>query len=119
MKRLLLITFLVCCEFVQAQQWAGVLAPARAISWQNTGIPGGLPDASWSQCGSTIAPYGTSGSPGSTSTINSQINGCAAPTQTGSLSNPMAGNAVAWTYGSAAASGINVSGPVLKGPTAQ
>ncbi len=43
----------------------------------------------------------------------------AAPTQTGSLSNPMAGNAVAWTYGSAAASGINVSGPVLKGPTAQ
>ncbi len=80
MKRLLFITFLICCEFAQAQQWAGVLAPARAISWQNAGIPGGLPDASWSQCGSTIAPYGTSGSPGSTSTINSQISGCAANT---------------------------------------
>jgi hypothetical protein len=44
----------------------------------------------------------------------------AAPTQTtSSNAGVMAGSAVAWTYGSAAASGINVSGPVLKGPTAQ
>lgn len=63
-----------------AQPWSGVIAPSRAIDWRNAGIPGGLPDAAWTQCGSTIAPYGTSGSPASTSAINTVISGC--PTQT-------------------------------------
>lgn len=35
-----------------------------------------MPDGSWTQCGATIAPYGTSGAPASTSTINSQLLGC-------------------------------------------
>jgi hypothetical protein len=46
------------------------------MDWTGAGIPGGLPDANWTQCGSTIAAYGTSGSPGLTSTINSVIAGC-------------------------------------------
>src|SRR5580704_3169202 len=62
------------------QLWSGVISPTRAITWSNAGIPGGLPDGSWTQCGSTIAPYGSSGSPGSTSTINSQLSACGAKT---------------------------------------
>jgi hypothetical protein len=66
---------------LQAQQlWSGILSPSRAINWTNAGIPGGVPDGRWTQCGATIAPYGSSGSPASTSTINSQIAQCSAQT---------------------------------------
>src|SRR5206468_240434 len=31
--------------------------PARAIRWQdNAGVPGGIPSASWTQCGATLSP---------------------------------------------------------------
>jgi hypothetical protein len=69
-----------------AQQWSGVLSSERAVDWSKAGLgvdgypPGVLPSATWTQCGATIAPYGTSSSPGSTSTINTQIAGCAANT---------------------------------------
>ncbi len=71
---------LLLSSFSHAQLWTGIIAPSRAIGWSQAGIPGGLPDGNWTQCGSTIAPYGTSGSPASTSAINSQISGCAANT---------------------------------------
>jgi len=57
--------------------WAGILAPSRAIEWSGAGVPGGIPSGSWTQCGSTIAPYGSSGSPASPSTINNAIAACA------------------------------------------
>ena len=69
--------------FSRAQLWSGVIAPSRAINWANVGIPGGLPDANWVQCGSTLtaASYGgSSTSPASTSPINTIIAGCPAQT---------------------------------------
>ncbi len=63
--------------------WTGIIAPARATSnWSSAGLAnnGGAidipPDASWTQCGSTIAAYGSSGSYASASTIQSAINAC-------------------------------------------
>lgn len=59
---------------------AGILATARAIDWTNVGAvpgqPGYLPDVAWTQSGSTIAAYGTSGSPGNTSTIQTAVTAC-------------------------------------------
>jgi hypothetical protein len=61
-----------------AQNWSGILSTARAVNWANAGVAGGVPSGSWTQCGSTIAAYGTSGSPASASTINNAIASCAA-----------------------------------------
>jgi len=54
------------------QLWTGILDPSRAVPWQGAaGFPGSaLPDASWTQCGSTIAAGA------SAATINSHIAGC-------------------------------------------
>jgi len=35
------------------QAWSGILAPTRAVEWTNTGIPGGIPSASWANCTTT------------------------------------------------------------------
>lgn len=81
MKTIFTILALGCV--MQAQLWTGVVAPSRAINWANVGIPGGLPDASWTQCGSTLtaATYGgSSSSPANASAITSVISGCAAQT---------------------------------------
>jgi hypothetical protein len=60
------------------QAWSGILSSARAADWTQAGLPGdAIPSGSWAQCGSTINGYGSSGSPASPSTINSQISGCA------------------------------------------
>jgi len=58
-----------------AQLWSGILAPTRAVDWSSTspGVVGGIPSGSWTQCGSTIAPYS-----GSATTINNAIANCAA-----------------------------------------
>lgn len=56
-----------------AQLWSGVINSTRAVDWTNVGIPGGLPDASWTQCGSTISAYTGSGA-----TIQSQLATCSA-----------------------------------------
>ena len=67
-----------------AQPWSGILSSARAVDWRNAGAvpgsPGILPDAAWTQCGSPIAAYGTSGTPASPSTINTAISGCSSGT---------------------------------------
>lgn len=59
-----------------AQPWSGIISPSRAMNWSNAGVSGGIPSATWAQCGSTIAAYGSSGSPGSPSTINNAISAC-------------------------------------------
>ncbi len=75
MKRLLIFAVLFLCAptLVRAQAWSGIISPSRATDWTQAGIPGGLPDGSWTQCGSTIAAY-----TGSASAIQSVINGCSA-----------------------------------------
>jgi hypothetical protein len=68
-------------------QWSGVLTPSRATDWQdNAGIPGHsnhgtLPSSGWSQCGSTIAPYGSSGSYASPATIINAVAACSGQNQ--------------------------------------
>jgi hypothetical protein len=60
----------------KAQAWSGIISPARATDWSSAGLPGDVPpSASWSQCGPTIAAYGSSGSPASPSLINNAIQG--------------------------------------------
>lgn len=68
-----LLTPMLSCISICAfgQNWSGIVAPSRAANWSNAGIPGGLPSANWTQCGSTI-PAGSSAA-----TINSALNNCA------------------------------------------
>jgi hypothetical protein len=76
---------------------AGVIATTRAADWTKAGVVtgsiNGIPPESgtgaWTQCGSTIAAYGSPGSPGSISTITNAINSCS-----GSTSTPGAGEYV-------------------------
>jgi hypothetical protein len=42
-----------CCCF--GQPWSGILNGTRAINWSNAGVVGGIPDATWTQCGATIS----------------------------------------------------------------
>lgn len=81
--RLLLPLMLLCFSvYFHAQLWSGILAPSRAVDWSSTnpGVVGGIPSGSWTQCGSTIAAYGSSASPASPSTINTAISGCSSNT---------------------------------------
>ncbi len=84
----LLWTVLSIPTVANAQQlWTGLISPSRAINWSQAGAvpgsPGALPDANWTQCGTTLAAAsygGSSSSPASASAINSVISGCAAKT---------------------------------------
>ena len=71
-------SLLCAARATHAQLWSGVLAPSRATDWTQAGIIGGsgIPSGSWTQCGSTIAAYGSSGSPASPSTIINAITAC-------------------------------------------
>ncbi len=69
----LISILLFFASFSQAQSWSGILDPSRAVDWSQAGISGGIPDAGWSQCGSTIAPYS-----GSATTINNALAACPA-----------------------------------------
>jgi hypothetical protein len=80
MKRsqLLLLFFatLIVPAVAHAQApWSGIISTSRATDWTQVGAvpgsPGSLPDASWTQCGSTV-PAGTSAA-----TITSDLAGCA------------------------------------------
>lgn len=59
-----------------AQSWSGYVSSTRAINWGNAGTPGGIPSASWTQCGATIAAYGSAGTPLSSITIQNAIDAC-------------------------------------------
>lgn len=83
MKLALFFLFLLVLLVTQwapayGQAWSGVLSPKRAIDWSHAGVPGGIPSASWTQCGSTIVAYGSSGTPASPATIQNAINNCTA-----------------------------------------
>jgi hypothetical protein len=83
MKRQLSLLFLVLFLLLtpvtsHAQASAGIISPTRATDWSTAGISGGLPDASWTQYGSTIAAEGASGSPVSPATIISALSACSA-----------------------------------------
>ena len=71
-----LVVLMLIPGLCMAQAWSGVISAGRAIDWSAAGVVGGIPDAAWPQCGSTIAAYGTVGSPGSPATINSAIAAC-------------------------------------------
>ena len=57
---------------VSAQNWSPILSSSRAVAWQNNspGVVGGIPSASWTQCGTTIVAGA------SASTIQSAITAC-------------------------------------------
>jgi hypothetical protein len=76
MRKLIYFAFVLLGTPLLAQNWSGIISPSRAIDWSQAGVIGGIPDAAWTQCGSTVAAYGTSGSPGSPVTINSAIAAC-------------------------------------------
>ena len=75
---------LLCCGFLHAQQWSGIITPTRAAPWAraSVGVSGGIPSSSWPQCGSTIAAYGAPPTPpatvntGNSATINNAIASC-------------------------------------------
>jgi Right handed beta helix region len=78
MKRFqLVLTFfmliLIYPACAQTPLWNGIISPTRAIDWTKAGIPGGLPDANWTQCGATIAPY-----TGTAAAINTALASCGA-----------------------------------------
>lgn len=66
-----LTIFCIIPNSADAQQWAGILDPSRAIDWSKAGVVGGIPSGSWTQCGSTIAPYS-----GTAAVINTAIQNC-------------------------------------------
>src|ERR1035441_10047954 len=71
--RLVLLLVLFSISFsisAQAQTWSGILDPSRAIDWTQAGVVGGIPSATWTQCGSTIAAGA------SAATINTAISNC-------------------------------------------
>lgn len=87
MKRWAIV--LALCLPCSAQLWSNQLATTRAANWTNAGIVGGggIPSGTWTQCGATIAAYGTSGTPASPATIINAMNhtgtgytGCSANT---------------------------------------
>ncbi len=74
---LIILSWLLLCPAAWAQAWSGIINPSRAVNWSSAGIPGGIPSRT-TQCGATIAAYGTSGTPASPSTINTAIAACPA-----------------------------------------
>jgi hypothetical protein len=72
MKRRVLFFLILFSISAFGQKWSSILDPSRAIDWSKAGVVGGIPSASWAQCGSTIS----AGS--SAATIQSAINSCPA-----------------------------------------
>jgi hypothetical protein len=63
---------------VSAQLWSGILAPARGgQNWQQAGADPTYVNENRTQCGTTIAAYGSAGTPASAATINTAIANCA------------------------------------------
>jgi hypothetical protein len=75
------LALLIISRPTYGQAWASVLSPSRAIDWSKAGVQGGIPSASWTQCGSTIAAYGSSGSPASPATIANALVACSGKQQ--------------------------------------
>jgi hypothetical protein len=82
----LVIYVVVLAAPLTAQNWSPFLTlvppgqkgvTGTAIDWSATGIPGGVPSGTWTQCGSTIqaSTYGN-GSTDATAAINAAISAC-------------------------------------------
>lgn len=73
-RSLSFLLILLCFpSYGHAQLWSGIIAPSRATNWSTAGVEGGIPSATWTQCGSTIAAYTGTGQ-----TIQTAINNCTA-----------------------------------------
>ena len=72
MNRLLILLLAVISASASAQNWSSILNSSRAVDWSGAGVTGGIPDAAWTQCGSTVAAGA------SAATIQSAINSCTA-----------------------------------------
>jgi hypothetical protein len=72
-NRSLLFPLILLCLSVcsHAQLWSGIISSSRGVDWTQAGIPGGLPDGSWTQCGSTIAAYS-----GTAAAITNALSAC-------------------------------------------
>ena len=67
---LFFVILLISPAVVHAQAWSGIISSTRATDWTKAGVVGGIPSASWTQCGSTIAAGA------SAATINAAIAAC-------------------------------------------
>ena len=89
-KNRLLLLLLLTSSFAYPQTplWSPILNPLTAsqknvsqsaIDWTATGIPGGIPSRTWTQCGATIqaSTFGN-GSTDATSAIQAALNACGA-----------------------------------------
>src|SRR5581483_12203857 len=57
--------------------WANILPPGNGIDWNQSGIPGGIPSAAWTQTGSTISASDCAdGASDCTSTIQKKLKAC-------------------------------------------
>jgi hypothetical protein len=80
----LLVILLSFSAFCSAQYaWSPILPAGTGVDWSQAGIPGGIPDASWTQSGSTIttttcpgASAGSTSGTDCTSTIQTALNAC-------------------------------------------
>jgi hypothetical protein len=78
-NRIFLFFALLLCVTASsyAQLWSGILPAGTAVNWSTAGISGGIPSASWTQSGSTIAATACgSGTTDCTSTIQAALNAC-------------------------------------------
>lgn len=64
--------FILFPAAAHSQAWSGIIDPKRAVDWSGAGIPGGVPSASWTQCGATLPSSSTA------SQINTAITACGA-----------------------------------------
>lgn len=63
----------------QSLPWSSILPSGTGIDWSQVGIQGGIPDASWTQSGSTLSAAASPCSNGSgdcTTTIQNALNSC-------------------------------------------
>lgn len=70
----LLVVCLTLPGLALAQLWNGILGTSRAVDWAT--VAPAIPSSTYTQCGSTIAAYGSSGTPGSPTTIQNALNAC-------------------------------------------
>jgi hypothetical protein len=49
----LILLLLLSSTGSYGQAWSSILAPARATDWAQSGVPGGIPSGSWSNCVTT------------------------------------------------------------------
>ena len=107
-KRVALFAVLLCSgRYMHSQQlWSGIIAPSRAVDWTRAGVVGGIPSASWRQCGSTIS----AGS--SAETINRTIAACkpTSPYRTGGRYVLLAGGTFNLSTGIVLKSGVALRG---------